>query len=79
LEYDGKKINPISSYTSFYSQFARDYTHISEGEVKFPSKEIPRDAKVKLVVSYLPFETETQKEKPRETTCTFEFDLSKYR
>jgi len=77
LEYNGKKINPISSYTSFYSQFARDYTHISEGEVKFSNKEIPKDAKVKLVVFYLPYEAE--KEKPKETICTFEFDLSKYR
>jgi hypothetical protein len=77
LEYNRKKINPISSYTSFYSQFARDYTHISEGEVKFLNKEIPKDAKVKLLVFYLPYEAE--KEKPKETICTFEFDLSKYR
>jgi len=79
LEYNGKKINPISSYTSLYSQFARDYTHISEGEVKFLNKEIPKDAKVKLIVSYFPFEFETEKEKPKETICTFEFNLSKYK
>jgi hypothetical protein len=79
LEYNGKKVNPISSYTSFYSQFARDYTHISEGEVKFSNREIPKDAKIKLVVSYLPYETEKEKEKPKETICTFEFDLSKHR
>jgi len=79
LEYKGKRINPISSYTTFYSQFARDYTHISEGEVKFPNREIPKDAKIKLIVSYIPFEREFQKGKPKETICTFEFDLSKYK
>jgi len=73
LEYNGKKIQPISSYMSPYSQFTRDYTHISEGEVKFSKKEIPENAKVKLIVIFKPFE-ELEAE-----TCIFEFDISKYK
>lgn len=75
LEYNNKKIEPLSFYMSPYSQFARDYTHISEGEVKFSKKEIPEDAKVKLIVEFKPYENKESKP----TTCTFEFDLSKYK
>ncbi|MCM8786353.1 MAG: hypothetical protein NC827_06320 [Candidatus Omnitrophica bacterium] len=73
LEYNNKKIQPISYYMSPYSQFTRDYYHISEGEVKFSNKGIPKDAKVKLVVIFKPYEDEKEKE------CVFEFDLSKYK
>ncbi|MGC8977069.1 MAG: hypothetical protein ACP5OB_05535 [Candidatus Ratteibacteria bacterium] len=74
LEFNNKKIQPISSYMSPYSQFARDYTHISEGEVKFLKDQIPEDAKVKLSAIFKPYEYNE-----KETTCTFEFDLSKYK
>lgn len=73
LEYNNKKIEPISYYMSPYSQFTRDYYHISEGEVKFSKKEIPNGAKVKLVATFKPFEDEKEK------SCSFEFDLSKYK
>ncbi|HOK57033.1 MAG TPA: hypothetical protein PKV21_06635 [bacterium] len=73
LEYDGKKIQPLSYYMSPYSQFTRDYYHISEGEVKFSNKEIPKDAKIKLVAVFKPYENEKEK------SCSFEFDLSKYK
>ncbi|MCM8771669.1 MAG: hypothetical protein NC922_01125 [Candidatus Omnitrophica bacterium] len=73
LEYNNKKIQPLSAFMSPYSQFARDYTHISEGEVKFSNQGIPKTAKVKLFVVFIPYEKE------KETTCSFEFDLSKYK
>lgn len=78
IEFNNKKIYPISSFMTPYSQFARDYTHISEGEVKFPNKDIPKDAKIKLVVNYKPYE-DTDKVPGKVATCTFEFDLSNYR
>ncbi|MFN4227098.1 MAG: hypothetical protein ACK4F0_03030 [Candidatus Ratteibacteria bacterium] len=73
LEYNNKKIHPLSSYMSPYSQFTRDYYHISEGEVKFSNKGIPKDAKIKLIAVFKPYENEEEKE------CVFEFDLSKYK
>ena len=73
LEYNGKKIQPISSFMAPYSQFARDYTHISEGEVKFSKKEIPEKTKVNLVVTFKPVEED------KEITTSFEFDLKKYK
>ncbi|MCS7179898.1 MAG: hypothetical protein N2589_07405 [bacterium] len=73
LEYNGKKIQPISFYMSPYSQFTRDYYHISEGEVKFLNKDIPPNAKIKLVAIFKPYEDEEEK------CCSFEFDLSKFK
>ncbi|MCM8767822.1 MAG: hypothetical protein NC921_03440 [Candidatus Omnitrophica bacterium] len=73
LEYNNKKIQPISFYMSPFSQFTRDYYHISEGEVKFSNKGIPKDAKIKLIAVFKPYENEEEKE------CVFEFDLSKYK
>lgn len=72
LKYNNKEINPIFSYMPPYSQFTRDYYHISEGEVKFEKGDIPESAKVILVVIFKPRENE-------ERTTKFEFDLSKYR
>jgi hypothetical protein len=73
LEYDDKKIEPISYYMSPVSQFTRDYYHISEGEVKFSNKDIPKNTKIKLVAVFKPYEDEKEK------SCVFEFDLSKYK
>jgi len=73
LEYDDKKIQPLTYYMSPFSQFTRDYYHISEGEVKFSNKDIPKNAKVKLVAVFKPYEDEKEK------SCVFEFDLSKYK
>lgn len=73
LKYNDKEIKPVFSYMAPYSQFTRDYYHISEGEVKFEKGNIPKDAKVVLVTIFKPRENEEEKK------CEFEFDLSKYR
>lgn len=73
LKYKDKEIKPVYSYFPPYSQMSRDYTQIVTGRLKFPVDEIPKNAKITLIVSFIPGEGQ------KETSSTFVFDLKKFR
>ncbi len=93
LLFNNIRIEPVYAHFPPYGEFNRDYYQQINGEVRFLSKDIPRNATVKLCIEILP-----QKEKrkhhdhhdheseivvgevvPEHILTEFVFDLSKYK
>ena len=73
LLFDGKSLEPISSYVPAYGDFTRDYYIVATGDVKFKGQDIPEKAQLQLEV-VIP----AVKEKS-EIRIVFPFNLSAYR
>ena len=94
LIYDNKRIEPVYAHFPPYGEFNRDYYQQINGEVRFPRKDIPENAIVKLCIEFLPKEQETEqfshkdhkeseivvgRKSPDHIVTEFVFDLSKYK
>ncbi|MCL5674797.1 MAG: hypothetical protein M1501_03525 [Candidatus Omnitrophica bacterium] len=82
LIYKKQIIKPKFIYFPSYGQMGRDYTQISNGEIKFPRNNIPDNAIITLVVQIEPNPSDKWENNPsweKTHTAKFKFKMSKYR
>ncbi|MCM8825155.1 MAG: hypothetical protein NC937_03255 [Candidatus Omnitrophica bacterium] len=93
LIYNNMRIEPVYSHFPPYAEFSRDYYQQINGEVRFPTKNVPRNAVVKLCIEISSKKEKTDKQHdhhhesvivvgkvyPEKILTEFIFDLSKYR